>query len=77
MGFLNATRKEEKMINEPPDVSPKNRYSITETADKLKVSVTTIYRYFKAGLIKGTMRPNGKVAIAGSEITRFWGGEYI
>lgn len=65
------------MINEPPDVKPKNRYSIKETAEKLKVSVTTISRYFKTGILKGTMRPNGRIAIAGSEITRFWGGEYI
>lgn len=65
------------MINEPPDVKPKGRYSIKETAEKLQISATTIYRYIKAGFIKGNVRPNGQVAIAGAEITRFWGGEYI
>ena len=65
------------MINEPPDVKPKCRYTIKETAEKLQVSVTTIYRYIKGGFINSVVRPNGKVAIAGSEITRFWGGEYI
>ena len=65
------------MINEPPDVKPKGRYTIKETAEKLQVSVTTIYRYIKGGFINSVVRPNGKVAIAGSETTRFWGGEYI
>ena len=65
------------MINEPPDVKPKGRYTIKETAEKLQVSVTTIYRYIKGGFINSVVRPNGKVAIAGSEINRFWGGEYI
>lgn len=78
MAFLSAiVRREVAMINEPPDVKPKSRYSIKETAEKLSVSVTTITRYFKAGLLKGAIRPNGKIAIAGSEIMRFWGGEYI
>lgn len=78
MESLNATaRKGVIMINEQPDVKPKSRYSIKETAEKLSVSVTTISRYFKAGLLRGAIRPNGKIAIAGSEIIRFWGGEYI
>ena len=78
MGFSNATRrKEATMINEPPDVKPKGKYSIKETAEKLGVSRTTIYRYIKGGFLNRIIRPNGKVAIAGSEITRFWGGEYI
>lgn len=70
-------RKEAMMTNEPPDVKPKGRYSIKEAAEKLDVSVTTIYRYIKGGFLNRMIRPNGKVAIAGSEITRFWGGEYI
>ena len=78
MAFLNATkRKEATMINEPPDVKPKGKYSIKETAEKLGVSRTTIYRYIKGGFLNRTIRPNGQVAIAGSEITRFWGGEYM
>lgn len=78
MASLNVTeRKEVMMINEPPDVKPKGRYTIKETAEKLQISVTTIYRYIKGGFINSVVRPNGKVAITGSEITRFWGGEYI
>lgn len=78
MASLNAIkRKEATMINEPPDVKPKGKYSIKETAEKLGVSRTTIYRYIKGGFLNRTIRPNGQVAIAGSEITRFWGGEYI
>ena len=65
------------MINEPPDVKPRGRYSIKESAEKLQISVTTIYRYIKGDLLKGIIRPNGKIAIVGAEITRFWGGEYI
>jgi len=65
------------MINEPPDVKPKGRYSIKETAEKLQISATTIYRYLKGGILKSLVRPNGQLAITGSEITRFWGGEYI
>lgn len=65
------------MINEPPDVKPKSRYTIKETAEKLQVSITTIYRYTKSGFLNSIVRPNGQVAIIGSEITRFWGGEYI
>lgn len=70
-------RKEATMINEPPDVKPKGRYSIRETAAKLQISITTVYRYLRSGFLKSIVRPNGQVAIAGSEITRFWGGEYI
>ena len=78
MGFSNAIkRKEATMINEPPDVKPKGRYSVKETAEKLRVSANTIYRYIKGGFLQSIVRPNGQVAIAGSEITRFWGGEYI
>ncbi len=65
------------MINEPPDVKPKGRYSISETARVLQISVTTVYRYVKSGTLKNMIRANGKIAITGSEITRFWGGEYI
>ena len=65
------------MINEPPDVKPKGRYSIKETAEKLQVSANTIYRYITGGFLTSIIRPNGQTAIAGSEITRFWGGEYI
>jgi predicted site-specific integrase-resolvase len=65
------------MINEPPDVRPKGRYSISETAKILQISVTTVYRYLKNGVIKNMIRANGRVAITGSEITRFWGGEYL
>ena len=78
MASSNATRRKEvMMINEPPDVKPKGRYSVKETAEKLRVSANTIYRYIKGGFLKSIVRPNGQVAIAGSEITRFWGGEYI
>lgn len=78
MASLNATRRKEvTMINEPPDVKPKGRYSVKETAEKLRVSANTIYLYIKGGFLKSIVRPNGQVAIAGSEITRFWGGEYI
>ena len=65
------------MIFEPSDVKSKGKYSIKHTAEKLGVSATTIYRYIKSGFLNKTVRPNGQVAIAGSEITRFWGGEYI
>ena len=78
MASLNAIkRKEATMINEPPDVKPKCKYSIKETAEKLRVSSNTIYRYIKGGFLRSIVRPNGQVAIAGSEITRFWGGEYM
>ena len=65
------------MTNDIPDVKPKGRYSIRETAEKLGISVTTVYRYINGGILKNIVRANGKVAIVGSEITRFWGGEYI
>ena len=65
------------MINEPPDVKPKSRYTIKETAEKLQVSVTTIKKNTKSGFLNSIVRPNGQIAIIGSEITRFWGGEYI
>ena len=78
MAYSEETKREEvTMINEPPDVKPKDRYSIRETAAKLQISITTVYRYLRSGFLKSIVRPNGQVAIAGSEITRFWGGEYI
>lgn len=65
------------MINSQPEVFPKGRYSIRETAEKLNISVSTVYRYIKEGILKYAIRPNGKIIVIGSEITRFWGGEYI
>ena len=65
------------MTNDIPDVKPKGGYSIKETAEKLGISVTTVYRYIKSGFLKNSIRQNGRIIIAGSEITRFWGGEYI
>ncbi len=65
------------MINSQPEVCPKGRYSIRETAQKLNISVSTVYRYIKEGTLKYAIRPNGKIIVIGSEITRFWGGEYI
>lgn len=65
------------MINSNPDVIPKGRYSIKEAALKLNVSVTTLYRYINNNTISCLMRSNGQRVILGSEITRFWGGEYI
>lgn len=65
------------MISAQPDVIPKGRYSICETAEKLGISVTTVYRYLRNGFIKKAIRPNGQFIISGSEIIRFWGGEYI
>ena len=65
------------MINSSPDVTPKGRYTIKEAAAKLEVSVTTIYRYLQNKVISCMVRPNGQRIILGSEIIRFWGGEYI
>lgn len=65
------------MINNIPNVIPKGRYTIKETAEKLNVSITTINRYIKSNIINCLVRSNGQRVILGSEITRFWGGEYI
>lgn len=65
------------MVNETPNVVPKGRYTIKETAQKLGISITTVYRYVKNEVINSMVRPNGQRVILGSEITRFWGGEYI
>lgn len=64
------------MINTNPDVVPKGRYTIKEAAHKLDVSVTTVYRYIRSGILRSGVRCNGQTIILGSEITRFWGGEY-
>ena len=65
------------MINSNPDVIPKGGYSLKEAAKKLDVSVATIYRYVDNNIIPCVIRRNGQRVILGSEITRFWGGEYI
>lgn len=65
------------MVNNAPDVIPKGRYTIKEAASKLGVSITTVYRYVENEIISCMIRPNGQKVILGSEITRFWGGEYI
>ncbi len=65
------------MINEKPDVIPKGRYTLKEAAQKLDISITTIYRYVSSNIINCLTRSNGQRVILGSEITRFWGGEYI
>lgn len=65
------------MTNEVPDVIPKGRYTVKEAAQKLGISCTTIYRYISSNIISCMLRPNGQRVILGSEITRFWGGEYI
>lgn len=65
------------MVNEQPNVRPKWRYSISEAARILGVSPTTLYRYIKSGIMKNIIRPNGQTVVTGSEITRFWAGEYV
>lgn len=65
------------MVNSSPDVMPKARYTIKEAAAKLGVSITTVYRYVESKIISCMVRPNGQRVILGSEIIRFWGGEYI
>lgn len=69
--------KKMNMVNNAPDVMPKGRYTIKEAASKLGVSITTVYRYVENEIISCMIRPNGQKVILGSEITRFWGGEYI
>lgn len=69
--------KKMNMVNNTPDVMPKGRYTIKEAASKLGVSITTVYRYVENEIISCMIRPNGQKVILGSEITRFWGGEYI
>lgn len=65
------------MTNDIPEVTPKGRYTFKEAAEKLGVSITTIYRYVANQTISCMVRANGKRVILGSEITRFWGGEYL
>lgn len=65
------------MINCSPDVMPKGRYTIKEAASKLGISITTVYRYVESKIISCMIRPNGQRVILGSEIIRFWGGEYL
>lgn len=65
------------MTNNSPDVMPKGRYSIKEAASKLDISITTVYRYIESKIITCMVRPNGQRVILGSEIIRFWGGEYL
>lgn len=65
------------MVNDVPNVMPKGRYTVKEAAQKLGVSITTVYRYIENKVISCMVRPNGQRVILGSEITRFWGGEYI
>ena len=69
--------KKETMVNNAPDVTPKGRYTVKEAATKLGVSITTVYRYMENKVISCMIRPNGQRVILGSEIMRFWGGEYI
>ena len=69
--------KRKSMTNEKPDVIPKGRYTLKEAAQKLDISITTIYRYVSSNIINCLTRSNGQRVILGSEITRFWGGEYI
>ena len=75
--YCGGVKKETAMINDKPDVTPKGRYTFKEAADKLGVSITTIYRYVANQTISCMVRANGKRIILGSEITRFWGGEYL
>ncbi len=65
------------MVNNAPDVTPKGRYTVKEAATKLGISITTVYRYMENKVISCMIRPNGQRVILGSEIMRFWGGEYI
>ena len=61
------------MITTEPKVSATARYTVRETAELLKLSKRTIYRYIEEGvMISQTRKLNGKQFITGLEITKRW-----
>lgn len=64
------------MISEIPNIPRKARFSVKETADILKISKASLYRYIKDGFIKADMRLcNNRIFFTGGEIIKFWGSE--
>lgn len=56
-----------------PKASDTGRYSKTEAAGLLGVSIKTLDRYTASGMIKcGYRRANGRRFYTGKEIKRFW-----
>lgn len=61
------------MTTVQPEVTPTARYSIDQTAEKLKISRRTVYRYIEAKTLKVRYRKsNKKPYITGQEITKVW-----
>lgn len=64
------------MVNEIPNIPKKARFSVKETAEILRISKTSLYRYVKDGLIKADVRLcNNRIFFTGGEIIKFWGSE--
>lgn len=56
-----------------PDVVNTAKYGITAAAKKLGISMPTLRKYLRTGLVKyGISRLNGRRFIYGSELKRAW-----
>lgn len=67
------------MVSEPPQVSERGRYSVSQTVILLAVSRNTLYRAMERGSKHGGIdytvrRDNGRRQFTGKEILRFWRG---
>ena len=65
------------MVSTQPIVNASSRYSISDTATHLGISIRTVQRYIKAGDIKAqTRKANSKRFVTGLEIIRVWNQTY-
>lgn len=62
-----------KMVETMPRPVPTRRYTVADAAKMLHIPVRRLYNHIKLDLIKTTtIAFNGKIAIRGSEILRYW-----
>lgn len=62
-----------KMVETIPNPVPTRKYTVSDAAKMLQIPVRRLYNHIKLDLIKTTkITFNGKLAIRGSEILRYW-----
>ena len=70
-------KRRRKMVNDVPKVAPTGRYNCKQAAQLLGISTKTLLAHTKANYIQcGYHQCNGRKFYLGSEIVRYWGGEY-
>lgn len=65
------------MTSTPPEVHPNGRYNTVQTAKKLGIGRTTLWRLSNAGILKPRHEKHtGKARYRGKDILAYWKAEF-